>query len=184
MHLVLAAITLLFGLISPLTYIVSILKGRTRPHRTTRLVLAGVQLLNFVSIVAAHGSVATTLLAGIFAVQGLIIGVLSVGHGMGGSSIFDWTCLVIAAIGVIAWQMSGNALAGVWLSVIADAAACAPAVYKTWRFPHTETHWLYSTSLVATIASLLAAPLGATAIFQGYIIAIDVVFIFCIHYPH
>jgi len=182
MQVILIVLSTLFAVISPITYAVSIMHGKTKPHRTTRFVLAFVMLMNFLSIFVAHGDLATLVLAGIFAAHGIVIAGFSIRRGMGGSDAFDWICLAIALCGILGWRLSGNPIVGVWFSILADAAAYAPAVLKTWRYPHTESHWLYTTSLIATALSLAASSFGPTVAFQVYIILCDLTLIFCIYH--
>jgi multisubunit Na+/H+ antiporter MnhB subunit len=142
--LVLSAV---FAVLAPIGYIISIIRGRSRPHRITRFILFFVLTLNFASILAAGGSPGAKLFAGIVFAQGTAIFAISLWRGMGGSSIFDWSCFAIALIGVIGWKLTGSPLVGVLFSVLADLAAYLPAFVKTWKHPHTESPWFISRAL-------------------------------------
>lgn len=166
--LTLSAILVVIG---PITYAISIIKGKTKPHRMTRFILFFVLTLNFVSILAARGNTGAEVFAGITFLQAVIIFLLSLWRGMGGASTFDWVCFGIAMIGIIGWKITGNPLMGVWFSVLADLSAYLPAFVKTWHHPHTESPWYYSLSGIAAFLSLVAYRLDASSVFQIYIIS-------------
>lgn len=167
----------IFVVIGPITYGFSIVKGKTRPHRMTRFILAFVLTLNFLGILIAQGNVGAQVFAGITAIQALAIFFLSLWRGMGGSTKFDYICLSIAFIGVIGWKITGNPITAVWFSVLADLAAYLPAMVKTWKHPQTESPWYYALSGLAAFLGLIAYKLDASSIFQIYIVACCIIMI-------
>ncbi len=170
------------AIISPLSYVVSILRGTSRPHRITRFALCFVLCLNFASILAAHGNTGAKMLAGIFAAQALVVFALSIPFGMGGRGKFDWMCLGVATLGIVGWRTTGNPTVGVIFSVLADFSAYAPAIRKTWREPDSESHWTYTTSALAALLGLMAYPLSVASLFQLYIVVMDTAVVFCIYH--
>ncbi|HEX7042344.1 MAG TPA: hypothetical protein VF189_03775 [Patescibacteria group bacterium] len=166
----LLTLSAIFVVVGPITYIVSIAKGQTRPHRMTRFILAFVLTLNFVSIVAAGGNFGAQIFAGITFLQALVVFVMSLWRGIGGSSTFDWVCFVVAVGGIIGWKVTGNPLFGVWFAILADIAAYLPAIIKTYHKPKTESPWYYAFSGLAALLSLIAYKVDASSIFQIYIV--------------
>jgi hypothetical protein len=179
---VLLSLSAIVTIIGSTIYIVSILKGRSKPHRITRFVLFFVLGLNFISAVAAHGNTGAKLYAGILAIYGAVFFFLSLKRGMGGSTFFDWTCLTIAAAGIVGWQVTGNAVLGVWLAAAADFVAYLPAIAKTWRHPHTESPWLYIDSMLGAFLSLVAYKISAVSIFQITVLVSGVMMIVAIYH--
>lgn len=171
-----------FLIISPVAYAVSIARGRSRPHRLTRLALMVALLLTFASAIAADANWGTLVLTGIMAAHGVVIFAMSLWRGMGGTSIFDWFCFGLAIAGLIGWQISGNALVGMWFAIFADIMAFIPAYVKTWKHPHTEGHWFYTLAIIGAFLSLVAYPLAATSAFQIYIIISCLAMILCIYH--
>ena len=166
---VLLALSSILILIAPASYIVSIARGRSKPHRTTRFILFFVLGLNFISILAAHGNLGSQVFAGIVFVQAAVILLMSFRRGMGGTSSSDYVCLIIAALGIIGWKLTGNPLLGIWFSILADVAAYIPAFIKTWKHPDTESPWYYLLGGLAVVFGLFAYALDASSIFQIYI---------------
>lgn len=163
-------------------YCVSILNGRTKPHRITRLVLFFVLTLNFVSVLAANGNLGAVLYAGIICFFGAAFFLLSLQRGMGGATVFDWVCFAIAMGGVIGWQITGNAVVGIWLAVAADLVAYIPAFLKTWEHPNTESPWLYILSSLGSFCGLIAYQISAVSIFQIFTILCGLIMLICIYH--
>lgn len=169
MQTVFLALSSILILISPASYIVSIARGRSKPHRTTRFILFFVMGLNFISILAAHGNLGSRVFAGIVFLQATVILLMSFKRGMGGTSRADYVCLTIAALGILGWKLTGNPLLGIWFSILADVAAYIPAFIKTWEHPETESPWYYFLGGLAVVFGLFAFRLDASSSFQIYI---------------
>jgi hypothetical protein len=182
MHDVLLSTGVLLAVISPLTYVVSIIRGTSRPHRTTRFVLMAVLSLNLVSVLAAHGNIGAKLFASILCLQAIVIFGLSIWRGMGGTSRLDWLCLCLAAVGLAAWHATNDPVLGVWFSLFGDLVAYIPAFVKTWLHPSTESPWFYLTSSLSALLTLLAYPLGGVSAFQIYIVLCGLVMTFFIYH--
>ncbi len=182
MQPLLLALSTILAVIAPITYIISIVQGRSKPHRMTRFILFFVLTLNFVSILAAHGNTGAMVFAGITFVQATIIFFMSLWRGMGGSSKFDWICLGIAAVGIIGWKITGNPVLGIWFSILADLSAYLPAFVKTWKHPYTESPWFYVFGVVSALLGLIAYKIDASSIFQIYIILGSLTMLACIYH--
>ncbi len=167
---ILLILSSILAVVSPITYIISIIRGTSKPHRMTRFILAFAMTLNFVSIIAVFGNTGAKIFAGISFIQGIIIFLLSLWRGMGGTSVFDYVCLVLAVVGIAGWKLTGNPIIGVWFSILTDFFAYLPAFIKTWKHPHTESPWFYVTGGFAAFLGLITYNIDASSIFQIYII--------------
>lgn len=139
-------------------------------------------LLTFAAAIAADANQGTLVLAAIMATHGVVIFAMSLWRGMGGTSVFDWLCFGLSIIGLIGWQVSGNALVGLWFAIFADIMAFIPAYVKTWKHPHTEGHWFYTLGAIGTALSLVAYPFQATSVFQVYLILSSLGMVLCIYH--
>ncbi len=182
MRFTLLAISVILELTASLIYFASIIRGRSKPHRITRFVLMFILTLSFVSIVSAKGNLGAVLWSGIAFAFGIGCFLLSIRRGMGGSSLFDWVCFTIAMCGVVGWQLTGNALLGIWLASLADFVAYLPAYVKTWKHPNSESPWLYILSFFGSLLSLIAYKISAVSIFQFTIITTCVLMLICIYH--
>jgi hypothetical protein len=182
MRVALLTLSAILELIASFIYCRSIIRGRTKPHRITRLVLMLILVLGFVGILSAKGNLGAVLYAGISAAFGIACFGLSVRQGMGGSDIFDWVCFTIAMGGVIGWYTTGNAVLGIWLASLADSVAYLPAYLKTWKHPDTESPWLYSLSFLGALLSLSAYRVSSVSIFQVNIMLTSFLMLVCIYH--
>ena len=166
----LLSLVIVLEVISVISYIYSILKQGTRPHRVTRFVLLVVLTLNFLSIVSAKGNLASVLLSGFLVVQAVLVCILSLKRGMGGASVFDISCLVIALAGLIGWQLTRNPIVGIIFAITADQVAYLPAMVKTWKYPNSESPWFYVLGGIGAGISLVSYPITPASSFQIYLV--------------
>ena len=143
------------ALISPLIYARAIVRGKARPHRTTRFVLLLITSLTTASLFAQHNEVAIWL-AGASTLQALLIFILSIKYGMGGWSKTDLLCLGIALVGIVLWQTTQNPVLALYAAILADFTGMVPAFIKTYRWPDTEIVSFYVLDVFAAAFSLLA----------------------------
>lgn len=151
----LIVVSTLLVLISPLVYIHSILKGETKPHRTTRFVLLVIAIVSSWSLIDSNWSAALWLALASTA-QAIAVFVISIKHGYGGWAKLDIGCLVIAIIGIIFWQITGRPLLGLFASIVADYIGMVPAIVKTYKLPNTENWVFFMMDTCAGILSFLA----------------------------
>lgn len=145
----------LLALISPLIYAKAILKGRAKPHRTTRLVLLLITSLATASLFAQHDTVAVWL-AGVSSLQAVLLFALSIRHGMGGWAKTDVVCLVVALSGIVLWRTTQEPSLALYASIAADFTGMVPAIIKTLKYPDTEIWSFFLLDVFAAIFSLLA----------------------------
>jgi len=142
-------------LTSPIVYIRSILKGLTKPHRTTRFVITAITFLSAAALFSDYRSAAFWLAAA-SALQAITILLLTLRHGVGGWAKLDIICLVIAFVGVVFWQISNRPIVGLYASIVADFVGYVPAFVKTYRLPSTEDWRFFAMDSSAAFLSLLA----------------------------
>lgn len=179
----LVVIATLLSVVGTVDYILSIVRGTTRPHRTTRIVLLIVSIVNLVGSIAAHAGLGIMALAVLFFLRSLVLAALSVKKGMGGTSRLDITCGVVAVLGVVAWQISGNGIWALVFAILADAIAYVPAVVKTWKLPRSEAPLLYWLEGVAALLAIIHDGMHLSVIFQAYIILSCAAMLTCIYRP-
>ncbi|MFA5136422.1 MAG: hypothetical protein WC489_03430 [Patescibacteria group bacterium] len=143
------------ALISPLIYSHAIIKGKAKPHRTTRLVLLIITSLTTASLFAQHNTVAIWL-AGVSTIQSILIFILSIKHGMGGWSKSDLLCLMISLIGILLWRITLNPAIALYFAILADFSGMIPALIKTYHFPETEVWSFFFLDVCASAFSLCA----------------------------
>lgn len=184
MSTIFIVISSLLALISPIVYARAILKGEAKPHRTTRFVLLIITALSTASLLANNNTVAVWL-AGVSTIQAIIIFILSLKHGMGGWAKLDLVCLLIALMGIAAWQTTNNPLLGLYFSILADFTGMIPALIKTYRLPKTEIATFFVLDTVAAVFTMFAISNFSieNIAYPVYIFAINIVMTLLIVIP-
>jgi hypothetical protein len=121
-------------------YIVGIVQGKAKPHRTTRFVLLIITSLATASLFAQHNSIALYL-AGISASMSLIIFILTIRYGMGGWSKMDILCFIVALIGIVSWKITNNASVALFSAIVADFTGCIPTLIILKQRYGLFLHW-------------------------------------------
>ena len=152
----------ILGLISPVVsgmgyipYIVSILKGKTKPHPFSWFVwslLGGLVLFFYYSV----GARDTLPLAVLNFVGPIVILFFSLGHWEGGFSKFDYNCLVLSIAAVIFYVLYHNASLSLSISLFADFLAFLPTFRKSYYDFTSEDVLTWLFFFVGNLFSILA----------------------------
>ena len=145
-----SGIIVLFG--APF-YLRGILKGHTRPDRTTWLIWSVLAIVAFVSQFKM-GARWSLIYVGLGVIGNLIVYGLSLKHGYGGWKGGDKLALIVAATGLVVSFLLHSPITALIGVVIADFAGALLTIQKAFRRPNSETA---ITWVLAGIASALAA---------------------------
>ncbi len=137
-------------------YIAAILRGSTRPSRTSWLIWTVVSAILLASSVRL-GARNTVWLAAAYCLIPLTIFGLSIGYGEGKVSRLDWFCLAGTALGILAWFVLGSPQATLFICIAMDALGAIPTVRKAYCRPRSE-------SLAGWAVAFLAATINLGAI--------------------
>lgn len=170
-------------LVSSWVYIASILRGNTKPQRTTKFLMSLITGMSFFALMAS-GDVSGVWLALTSFVQSLVIFYLSLRWGLGGKDWLDIACVVLCVAGVVVWLSAGEPIIGLIAAIVADFIAIIPALVKTWRLPHTETHWFYTLDGLAGLLIMIAGPHSVFSLaYPAYILLANAIFVVAILRP-
>ncbi|HSX00261.1 MAG TPA: hypothetical protein VLH38_04460 [Patescibacteria group bacterium] len=173
----------LLPIVATIIYIVSILRGKSRPHRMTRLLILVISGLSLGALAASHDH-AGIWLAYVSSGQSIVLWLLSLKRGMGGSERLDMICFGLCFMGIGLWLYSGESLFGLVMSIVADFVACVLSLKKTLRLPHTES-WLFYLLDVFAAASIVSASVHTTEalLYPIYILLINAAYVAIILWP-
>jgi hypothetical protein len=139
------ALAPMFGILASLLavadvvpYLRDTVRRSTRPHRATWLVWAVLAVMVCCSQ-RADGASWSLAMAVTQAILTVLVFVLAIPLGEGRVSPRETTLLAIAAAGAIGWVLADAAVVATTCVVVADLAAAAMMVPKTWRDPDSET---------------------------------------------
>ncbi len=173
---ILSGVVILFG--GP-PYLFDILKGKTKPQRTTWFIWSVLGTISFTSQMklGAHWSL---VYVGLNAAGNIAVLLLSLKYGIGGWRKLDVLALCIATTGVVIAVTVGSPLIALLGSILADFSGTSLTLYKTYLQPTTETSitWFFlgTSSLFAALAvgkwdvSLLLYPLYLSAVTYGVLV--------------
>ena len=148
-------ISSIFGLISPVIAIRSILIGEFKPQRTTRTIFLIINLL-FVTTLLAQGDKIGIALAIIQFTSSVFIFLLSIKFGVGGTNKSDIIVFICAIITLVIWKTTENPTLALYMSIITDIIAISPTIYKSFKQPFTEDPKFYASDTISAFLNLAA----------------------------
>lgn len=136
-------------------YIISILRGHTKPHLFTYVLWTIMMAIAAAGQVAAHaGAGAWASIVG--AIFCLLILLLSFKHGEKSITRSDWVSLLVGLMAIPLWYITADPLPAVLLVTLIDVAAYIPTFRKSYLKPHEEMVFSHVASNVKHVFSILA----------------------------
>jgi hypothetical protein len=163
--------TLILSLISPIFYTKSMLAHKAAPHRVTRLI---VWLAAIAGLIGVFGStnVAGIIFAAIFLARASYLLIMSLIYGVGGASRLDKSCLVIGALALVIYAITGSGLLAISLGILADLIGYIPTFVKTWHKPQSEDPTFFIIEGIASLFGVIAIwELRVDILFPIYFVA-------------
>ncbi len=134
-------------------YIISILKGKTKPNRATWWIWAVLGIIICASYwsVGARSTFWYTLPIGM-----ITTALLSLKYGVGGWTPFDRLCLAGAAAGLLLWWVSGIPFTALAIGMFIDIIGYFPTMRKIWHDPGSEDKLTWAMFFVAAVLNFAA----------------------------
>ncbi len=151
----LGQIAALFAIVQVVPYVRSILKGKTRPSRTSYGIWAVVDTIGAIGYVNA-GATTTAWVMIVLAINAIGIYALSLKYGMRGHTKVDVPCLIIAGLAVAVWLATNNPALAVYMSALAGFLGYLPTIRKSYLWPHSESTLSWSMYAVAAALNMCA----------------------------
>lgn len=148
-------IATLLTAIAYLPYIISILKNKTKPDRTTWSVLFLISIITFLAY-RSVGANATLGVAFVNVIGPFIIFILSLKFGEGWKNRSDFKYLIFSVIAVVLWQVYESPFVGLLFNLIADFIAFIPTIKKSFSRPWTEDLLTWCIFTIGGILNLFA----------------------------
>ena len=175
MHAAFGIVAGILQLVASAPYVRDILRGSTRPQRSTWTIWT---TLAFVVLASQWASGARWSLALVIgqAAACTVIFVLAMRRGVGGVTPVELVLLGIAALGIAGWQIADDPIIATCSVVTADLIGMALMLPKTYQSPGSETPSTFAIGAVSTLFALAAIESLAPAlvIYPAYILVADV----------
>ncbi len=139
-------------------YIISILKGKARPARSTWIIWSLVTLLLLTSYYEVGGAWANLISLGDFLVAATVA-ILSIKYGVGGWSRLDKFCFAGCGVALILWAVTGSALVALLATIFIDALGATATIVKTFKDPEQEDKLTWKMAFLGNSINLIAVPL-------------------------
>jgi hypothetical protein len=174
-HLILGIISGILAALAIIPYIKDILHGSTRPNIVSWalwVLLLGISILAQWS---AGASWSLIFLIGDFIGTSAVLILCLTGYGYSKYTWVEWTCLALAVIAIIAWQLAHQPVLAILFAIIADLMASVPTVVKAYRDPWSEDPSVWIIICIASLLGIFSTTIfnAANLIFPAYIFFIN-----------
>lgn len=147
--------TLVLSLVSPIFYTRSILAGKAKPHRVTRLIVWLAAIAGLLGVLGST-NVSGIIFAAIFLTRATYLLIMAGIFGVGGASRLDKYCLIIGLLALILFVVTGSGLLAISLGILADLIGYVPTFVKTWHKPESEDATFFIIEAIASLFAVIA----------------------------
>jgi hypothetical protein len=160
--------TLILSLISPISYTKSMLAGKAKPHRITRLIVWLASVAGMLGVLHST-NLAGQIFAGIFFARATYLLIMAAIYGTGGFAKLDIYCLVFGLLALVAYLTTHNGVLTISLGILADVIGYIPTFIKTYHKPDSEDPVFFSIEGLASLLGVFAVwELKADILFPLY----------------
>lgn len=156
------AISAIVSFVSLIPYVLTMVRGHTRPHLFTWIVWT--ILTSIIFIIQWHGGAGPAAWSsGVIAFTSMCIMSYAIFAGEKKGSFFDWATFLISLACIPLWLLTKDpTFAAVFVTSI-DVLAFWPTVSKSWREPHSENLLYYFAWLVKYPTAVFAVEVTSAA---------------------
>ena len=145
----------LIGLTGSLSYLVSTIKGKTKPNRVTWFFWALAPLIAFVAEIREGVGIQALMTFGVgFGPLLIFLASFINRESVWKLGRFDFVCGALSLIGLFLWYLTKDGNFAIFFSILADGAAAVPTLMKSHRFPETENYHVYLAAAISAIITL------------------------------
>ena len=133
------------NLIGSLIYVLSVLRGKTRPNRVTWFILSFAPMIAFSSMMSQGVEFRQSLMTLTVGVSPLLILISTFFAKQPVWKIerFDLICGGLSILGLVAWLITGQGNTAIVFSILADGLAFLPTLVKAYKQPDSESPYLF-----------------------------------------
>ena len=159
----------------------SIIKGNFRPQRMSWFLMVLIMILACGTL-WAQGDRNAFWLALAICLTNLVIFVLSIKKGLGGTSKLDIVVLCMVIISLFIWYTTKNPLLGLIMSMITDLIALLPTLIKAWNLPETEERRIWIMGIISSFLNIISlSPIVVEkVIFPLFVLVINIIMVLII----
>jgi hypothetical protein len=169
-----------FNVIGGISYLISTIKGKTKPNRITWFLWFLAPAVAF-SAEISQGVGIRSLMTFMVGFNPLLIFLASFINKKSQWNItrFDLICGALSIIGLLFWYLTKVGNVAILFSIIADGLAGIPTILKSFKYPETENYKVFLGGAISAIITLLTIKIWTFAqyAFPTYILTINILLI-------
>lgn len=147
--------TLILSLLSPISYTKSMLAGKAKPHRVTRLIVWLASVAGLLGVLHSSNK-AGIIFAAIFFARASYLLLMAMFFGTGGTTKLDKACLVIGVAALLVYAITGSGLLAISFGILSDLVGYVPTFVKTWHQPKSEDPLFFAIEGLASFLAIIA----------------------------
>ena len=146
----------IISFLGAVTYVISTLKGKTKPNRVSWFIWALAPMIAF-SAELSKGVGIQSLLTFMVGFNPLLIFLASFVNKKAQWKLgkLDLICGSLAILGIIIWLLLKEGNAAIFFAILADGLAAIPTLVKSYKFPETENYFGFLTAVISSGLTLL-----------------------------
>lgn len=173
--------TLVLSLISPISYTKSMLAGKAKPHKITRLIVFLASIAGLLGVLDSSNS-SGKIFAVIFFARASYLLLMALKYGTGGATKLDKSCLVVGVLALALYVVTGSGLLAISFGILSDLIGYIPTFVKTWHNPKSEDPIFFAIESLASLLGIFAIwELRVDILFPIYFLASSLIVIFLIY---
>lgn len=175
---ILGVISVIIALCISLSYIYTIVRGKTRPHLYSVAMDALISTIVFAGAFTA-GAGAGVWSLGVATVLVYVMVILCFKYGTKDVKPIDGIFALLALLSVIPWILTKDPTLSVVLASLINLFSFIPAYRKTWNDPYSEPATIWGANALKHVVSLPATSVFsvATVFYSASIILLNIVFV-------
>jgi hypothetical protein len=153
-------------------YIIDSLRGTTKPNTASWSTWTVINGITIVAALQAGDAINTVVLGFTYFAASLSVLLIALFKGMREYTLFDGICQLLAIIGIVIWQVSGNPNIALLFVIISGEMAALPTFRHAYIFPNEET---LSSYVIASMVAIVFVLSATTISFASLAVPIDLV---------
>lgn len=143
-------------LIGEISYIVSIYRGHAKPNLVSWFIWMLAPWIGFFFQVKAGGGISQlpVFLAGFGPFLVILFSIFSK-NGYWRIIAFDIYCGILAMLSLVLFVFTHSFAISILFALSSDALAAVPTIVKSWKFPETESAFIYFCAMISNVIGLL-----------------------------
>ncbi len=145
----------IFSVVALVPYVRSIIKGETKPAKSTWLIWAVLDIMIFTGMLA-EGTLNGQIIGVIFGTWTVVV--LAMKYGIPGWTRLDKWCLSGTSFGILLWLIFNNPVWSIVVALSIMSVGSIPTFASVWHDPSRENKLAWTLVFVSSITAVMVIP--------------------------